>query len=292
MLEHLKIFMIASVFILISAVILIINTVQREHEFIRLNNTIQKSAVHGASYAINIQLLNKQHHVRLFLDEYAVLLQQLNLNPSNETIAQDIKTRLQQRFPDFFAFTITDSQGTPTLIDFDSLIGDACKRDLYNFSKNFGTDRSATLNKVFIHPQPFHYHYDIMAPLAKEQPRSHIFFSSFNLKEITDILKTHEIPGQNLILVKQSDPKLIEATKEGARDKISREVYLSKQERKQIRVYEDIPNTHWRLINLPDANYEKQHLYNLWKEAIIIMIIVTLAQLLLIFVLVRFFNRK
>ncbi|HIO91860.1 MAG TPA: hypothetical protein EYG68_03340 [Leucothrix mucor] len=292
MLKRMEIFLITVMFVLITAIILITYTMQRAQEFRSHQNTIQQSSVHGASYAINRQLLNKHRHVRLFLDEYAQLFSRLSFFPMDEKTSGDIKRRLQQRFPDFFTYTISNAQGIPILLDMDSLVGEACQNDLKQFSNSVKMNSPSLPNKVFIHPQPFNYHFDIMAPLKTKAGNLNLFFASFYVKEITDILKTHEIPGQKLMLVKQSDPSLIEVTKQGTRDKLSREINLSTEEQRRIRVYENIPNTNWRLVALADAKFEKKYLYGLWKEAFIIIAIVSLALLLLAFVLIKLSKRR
>jgi hypothetical protein len=292
MLKQLEVFIIAMMFVLITAIILISYTVQRGQEFKNHQSMIQKAAVHGAAYAIRLQLSNKHRHVRLFLNEYQRLVAHLVTFPTDEKTANDIKARLQQRFPDFFTYTVTNQKGIPVLFDFDELVGNACVLDLTTFIQKINKKEKA-LNKVVVHPQPYHYHYDIMAPLYSTGKKPHIFFASFYLQDITDILRTHEIPGQHLILVKQSDLALIEVMKQGARDKlVTREPRLTKQEQQSIRVYENIPDTNWRLVNLPDTEFEKNYLRSLWKEAAIIIFIVTLALLLLIFVSARYLERK
>ena len=288
MLKRLELFLIAAMFVLITAIILIIYTMQREREFKDHQNTIQQSSVQGASYAINLQLLNKHRHVRLFIDEYAPLLSKLTSFPMDAKTAANIKYRLQQRFPDFFTYTITNQQGIPTLLDIDSLVGEACQKDLKEFAKMVKNNNSSVQNKVFIHPQPFNYHFDIMSPLKTNTGTTSLFFASFYVKEITDILKTHEIPGQTLMIVKQSQPTLIEVSKEGTRDQISRAVNLTKEEQRLIRVYKNIPHSDWRLVALPDTEFEKQYLYSLWKEAFVVIFIVVLALFLLMFVLIKY----
>lgn len=287
MIKRMEVFIIASVFVVITAIILIVYTMQREHEFKTHNSNIQTTSVHGAAYAIDLQLQNKHQHVRLFLDEYVRLFIHLGNNPADERTLNNISKRLQQRFPDFFTYTITDRNGKPTLLDIESLVGDTCQRDLSNFANNVKSNHDKLQNKVFIHPQPFHYHYDIMAPLQTNTTNGRIFFTSFHLNGITDILKTHEVPGQTLMLVRQSEPALIEVTSGGARDKLSRDVRLTQSEQNRIEIYEDIPASDWRLVNLPDLDFEKQYLYALWKEVIIILFIVTLALFLMISVLFR-----
>lgn len=292
MLKRFEVYFIASIFILITGVILIIYTMEREQEFRSHSSNIQQTVVHGVAYAINLQLQNKRRHVSLFLDEYAQLFLHLDRYPDDEITSNNITRRLQQRFTDFFTYTITDKNGAPTLLDIDSLIGNACQIDLENFANRVKRDAVKLNNEVFIHPQSFHYHYDIMAPLPTNESNSRIFFASFYLNEIADILKTHEIPGQQLFLIRQSEPSLIEVSRQGARDKLKRNSKLTHDEQISILVYEDIPETDWRVVNLPDANYEKQYINSLWKEVVVILVTITIALLILISLMFKLSGRN
>ena len=78
MFRRVEAFFIASVLVLITGIILIIYTMEREQEFKKYNAHIQKVTVESAAYAINIQLKNKRRHVALFLDEYNRLFSQLD----------------------------------------------------------------------------------------------------------------------------------------------------------------------------------------------------------------------
>ncbi len=301
MLKQMEVFLIAAVFVLLTAIVLIINTWQRADEFKQQNKAVQQAVVKGAVYAINNHLQNRHRHVQLFLDEYEQLVLHLNRFPSDEQTTNDIRNRLQQRFPDFFTFTITDQKGKPTLQDIDSLVGEACQLDLNNFVKSLKNSTKKGTNKVFIHPQPFNYHYDIMVPMYTSgtsdmnpmlNEDSRIFFASFYLTEIADILKTHEVPGQRLMLVKQSDTSLIEVAQQGARDKLSRNINLTEEELGRIQVHENIPSSYWQLVNLPDAKFENAYLRKLWTETIIIMFIVAFALFLLIIVLIKTVEKR
>ncbi|MEE9351385.1 MAG: hypothetical protein V3U78_03935 [Thiotrichaceae bacterium] len=295
MLKQLEVFLIAAVFVLVTAIVLIINTWQRADEFKTHNKNTQKAVVNGAVYAISKHLQNRHRHVQLFVDEYEQLIIHLNRFPSDEQTADDIRNRLKQRFADFFTFTVTDQKGTPVLEDIESLVGKACQLDLNNFSSSIKTNVKEVINQVVVHPQPFNYHYDIMAPIymgGLSATDSRIFFASFYLNELADILKTHEVPGQSLMLVKQSDDNLIEVSREGAREKFSRNIRLTHEEQERILVNAIIPNTAWKIINLPDVKFENKYLHKLWREAIIIMCIVAFALFLLIVVLIKIVERR
>ena len=288
--KQVEIFLIAFLFIFMSAIVLIIYTKQREQDFRTQNSSTQKATVKGAAYAINQHLISKQRHVRLFSYEFVNLLAHLKQYPLDFKAEEELKTRLSQRFPDYFTYTITDQNAVPRLFDIDAFVGEACKKDLNNFVKRIThkTDKSLVNNKIFIHPQSEHYHYDVMSPLLNNDGSTDIFFISFYLDGILKILKSYEIPGNQLLLLKHSDSSLIEATSNGARDKISREIRLSTEEQHRIEVYQKVPGTDWRVANLPSLDFEEQQKTKLWKEAAFLLLIETL----IILVLLYFFTKR
>jgi len=291
MLKRLELFYIATIFMFIITVVLVLYTMEREQEYKTHQENIQKTVIEGAAYAINLQLRNKQRHVRLFIDEYSTALSHLYHNPRDEITENNLRDRLQQRFTDFFTYTITDLDGEHQLLDIDSRVGDACQLDLDDFGRKIKNNQVDIRNTIFIHPQAFHYHYDIMIPMQVNTLNSmdtrKIFFASFYLNEITDILKTHEVPGQTLMLTRQSDPTLIEVTRIGSRDKLSRNSRLSPEEILNISAHKNIPATDWRLISLQDKSDEQQYISNLWKEVLTILSIVGIALILLIVILIK-----
>lgn len=287
------VFLSAGIFIIITAIILIVNTMQRVQEFKDHQTDIQETLVHGASYAINLQLQNKRRHVALFIEEYSSQINHLTRFPDDEKTRADLESRLKQRFPDFYTYTITRQSGEPIFDDIDSLVGDACRLNLERFSKKFVDNKRKPINSIFIHPQPYRYHYDVMAHLhVRDGVNNQVFFSSFFLQEIADILKTHGVLGQELMLVRQSEPDLIEVTKQGARDKLSREIRLTDEEQRLIKFYTNVPETDWQLISLPDVGFVQDYQRGLWKEATILFIIIGLALLLMMFVLINYLGKK
>jgi hypothetical protein len=265
---------------------------EREQEFKEHNSNIQNVLVESAAYAINQQLQNKRRHVALFLEEYEKLFTHLDRFPEDEQTLSNINYRLQQRFTDYFTFTISNAEGEPVLTDIDTLVGEACQRDLQNYSGKVRRQNKVVHNEVFVHPQPYHYHYDIMAPLNTRGNSARIFFVSFYLDEIADILKRHEIPGQQLLLVRQSDPDIIEVSRQGARDKLQRDAELSFSEKARILVFANIPDSDWRLVNLPDDNFEREYVSNLWTEVIIMLSILAIGLFFLIRLMSKYCTRS
>ena len=290
MLKRMEVFMIASILILVTSIVMVVYTMEREQEFRAHNRDIQTAVVDSAVYAIDLQLENKRRHVNLFLEEYFRLFRHLERFPDDEISAERVQKRLQQRFPDFFTFTIADHSGIPVLLDVETLVGEACQTDLHDFASKLGRAQQTT-NEIFIHPQPYHYHYDVMASL-NVNGNARIFFVSFYLDEIADILKTHEIPGQQLFIVRQSDPGLIEVSREGARDKLKRNAELTPGEQNRILVFANIPGTDWRLVNLPDADFEQDYIDGLWHEVVVVLCITTVAYFIMITIIFTISDRK
>lgn len=292
MLKRMEVFFIASMFILITTVILVVYTMQREEEFTSHHSDIQFAVVQGAAYAVNNQLQNKRQHIRLFLDEYSELFKSLNATPDDTKISKNIIKRLDQRFSDFFTYTVTDQKGVPLVYEIDSLVGDACQSDLDSYASKMKWKDVELNNEVFVHPQAFNYHYDIMSPLKIDGLKPRIFFSSFYLSEIARILESHEVPGVRLFLTKQSSPTLIEVSKAGARDTLKRDINLSYEERSRIIAYQEILESDWRLVALPDADMLNNYISDLWDEVIIVLFVVTLALYVLIVFMFRLTGNK
>jgi hypothetical protein len=285
MLKRLEVFLVIALFLLITAIILIVYTKQREYEFLAHQDVLQTSSVRGASHAVTLYLLDEQRNTRLLVDEYAPMFMQVLSTPGDFRLIEEVKNRLQKRFPGFLSFTFADHFGQPTVLDIDGIVGELCQRDLQQYA---GTIKEpASRNNIYIHPQPGYYHYDIMVPLSANGGPSRIFFISFLPDGIAEILGTHEIPGYQLMLVKQDDPRLIEISSEGVRDKIEREIRLSDDEFKRVKVGENLPDTHWRLVSLPVKNFQEHYLKGLWREAVIIILLVMLCLLLIMPVLFK-----
>jgi hypothetical protein len=289
MVTRLHLFIVIALSLLLTSVVLIMYTQQREREFLDHQLEIQRAMVEGAARDISFRLEEQIRHVRLFNDEYRQLLSHLALYPYDEYTKGLIDSRLKERFPNVDAFTITNAAGVPMLDDFEGNIGEVCQRDISAFSSevkrlnNTGTAQNA----IFIHPQADRYHYDVMADIKYGSPYvgNSIFLVSFKPKSIQHILKSREIPGHKLMLTKLHDRSLIEINDEGTRDAMAREGRLSKDELLSIKASENIPNTNWVMIDLKDASYEEAYIRRLWKESggIILIVAVTNIFIFMIF---------
>jgi hypothetical protein len=289
MVTRLHLFIVIALSLLLTSVVLIMYTQQREQEFIDHQLEIQRAMVEGAARDISFRLEEQIRHVRLFNDEYRHMITQLSRYPNDENTRQIIDARLKERFPNIDSFTITNAAGLPVLADFGGNIGDVCQRDIINFSTEVKRlhDSNSAQNVIFIHPQAERYHYDIMAAVQDglPHPARSIFLVSFKPDPIRDILKSREIPGHKLMLTKLHDNALIEISAEGTRDLMARSGRLTRDELLSIKTSENIPGTDWVMVDLQDPSYEQNYINRLWKEAggIILIVAVTNILIFLIF---------
>jgi hypothetical protein len=99
---------------------------------------------------------------------------------------------------------------------------------------------------------------------------------------VTEILRNHQIPGHELILVRAQDLSLIEIAAKGVRDVLVRDTRLSQEEQQRIRTAENVIGTEWRLIDLPEPQFADEYQRQLWKEATMVLMILALGGLMMI----------
>lgn len=283
MASRMHLFLILSLSLLLTSVILVMYTQQRVEEFNEHQLAIQKAMVKGAAQDISYRIENQIRHVSLFNDEYRHLISHLALHPHDENTKEIIDIRLRERFPNIISFFITSATGTPVLDDKESMIDDIIKRDISSFSTEVKrlNDSKLARNTIFIHPRAGRHHYVVMASIKGVDSDRNVFFVSFSPEPIQQILKSRGIPGHQLMLTRLHDNTLIEVSSAGTRDMMGREGRLSKQELLTIKASKPIPNTDWVMVDLKDPDYEQTYIRKLWKESGGIILIVAITHLII-----------
>ncbi len=277
--------------LIVTAIILIAGTIQREHDFELQQRAARLALANGAANEIAARIRRQRGDLRLFSDEYRDSIARLATNPANTQLNDAVHQRLAQRFPKRLAFTITNASGTPLVQDLDTLIGDVCQLDIARFVRAAARERQPEGNRVFIHPQPGNYHYDLMARWRSGN-RAGVFFVSFRPDDLTRLLANYQLPGHELMLIKESDPGLIELTAKGTRDRLERDLRLSPSERRSLLLGKSIPGTDWRVIDLPDVGFTRAYKHRLWVEAGLIFALVLIASLVMLAMIWRLSGRR
>ncbi len=229
-------------------------------------------SVRGASAEITTAIAERQRSVKILTQQYAALIQKLAINPDDEQKYAELQAIINERFPDSFAFTISNNNGEPLLGNFELLINDLCQLNIRNFVLNNNY-------KITLHPHPDEYHIDIMTSWnhKKKQPNkgnkkaitSGVFFISFKPTIITRILKNAEIHDHRLYLLNNTSKKksLIEISSYGTRidiPNLNANFFLDDEQLNRIGFRKSIAYTNWDLVDIPNenifSNYQKDRL--------------------------------
>ncbi len=291
MLTRIQSLYVVGLLLLLTAIILVIYTHQREREFDAYHRTLENALVQGAARALTLQVAERQRNVNLFAEEYGRTIARLVQHPDDEQTETWLQRRLRQRFEDFLTFTVAGPGGQPLLPNFDMRIGEVCQRDLGHFFSQIKAGSRRPGNRIFIHPQPGMYHYDVMAPVAIAGGSTDIFFVSFRPDALAQTLRSFQLPGHQLLLTRRSDDPLIEIAAVGTRDRLKRPPRLSDAELKQVRAAANIPGTDWRLIDLPDPTLRAANRRHLLREAWTLFGVVLLAAGIMLLLVWRWTRR-
>ena len=177
------------------------------------------------------------------------LLARLAADPDNAQLQASLERLLKERFQEYHAFSLADSEGKLLTDDFGEKIGEICREDVRNFAEG---DKPYA---PYVHPMPGNYHYDVMVRWRDGYVLG-ILYVGFKLERLASLLRSNQIPGHQLLLVKASSPDLIEATSEGGRDRLGASLRLSATDMARIGDHGagmDVEGTRWRVVDLPGA---------------------------------------
>lgn len=262
--------------LLVASILLIFNGRSQYQEYLAYQNQLAARAVTAAAGEIGLQVAELKRRVTLFAQEESELIHSVAQRPEDDALYASLAAKLESHFSDRLAFTVASSAGEPLIFDFDDLIGELCQRDILEFA----TDQHP--HKVYIHPQPAAYHFDVMARWETPGRDRGVFFVSFHPTLIARLLANSEFVGHQLLVVLASDPELIEVTAEGARNKLTRDLRLSAEELGQLDASQPVPGTRWIVADLPNAGLHEKVRERLWRETglfIVALVLITGAML-------------
>jgi PAS domain S-box-containing protein len=235
--------------------------VDKSHaNYIESQQALMQQSTLGAASIIEFYIREARRGVRLFAEEQGAMIGELARNPENDLLQQQFTERVKRHFPGYFAYTITDSVGSVLLDDLEGKVATLCQADIEHFVT--GGDQ-----KVFIHPNPLGYHFDIMSRWQDGAGDNGIFFVSFNPEVLARILANSQLHDHRLILLHRDRDGLIEVSAEGTRPELDREIRLSPAELSRIGFMVDVEDTLWMLADMPDAGLFAAHRNMLLREA-------------------------
>lgn len=260
-----------------------LHAVQRQQDFIRYQNMLSQTSTEGLANQVRYIINEQKRMVKLFANQNAELLKQYAFDYENEALFNRISARIKKVFPDYFAFTITDSRGEPYPPDFDNFIGELCINDIKQYAK---TGEHHTK----IHPNIHQYHYDIIGHIENKSFNA-ILLISFSPIEMMRLINNFELPGHQLMLVRKVPQFMIEVVKQGARSSIPRSDYrFSKEETQRILNSSFIKGTDWYSIDLYEKHLFSENRMTILKESATIIFMLLLVIIINNFYIQRVFK--
>lgn len=261
------------------------HAMQRLNDFEQGRFKLASAALRATGDDIETRIRTLQDRVQRFATEHSAQILELADNPDDQAVQERLRLALAQRFTDVFAFTITDRRGRPLLEDIEDWIGPACARDLRRFSKLVVSRGAAYHNSPRLHPQPGHFHFDIMASWTghyRDFPQGGVFFVSFRPALLSELLNKHRLSGFQTLLVKDDDPGLIEVSGNGSRDRLARPARLSAEETERVFASRPVAGTGWRLLLLTEQGAGDAFRRAVWLDAVATLALASAAMLLLV----------
>ncbi len=222
----------------------------RLQDFKRSQETVANTTVHNARARIEELVAEKHRLVQLFANKYEGLIDAVYHNPDiGGAEYKALEAQVRDFFPDFFAITVADPDGKPVVEDFEGYVGEVCIADMHLYTTN------GELN-MRIHPNPYQYHVDVMAPW-KHEGATGMFFISFKPDFIANLLRAVEPLNHGLMLVGNDGSNMIEITSSGARNSIPdrNDFRLTQDELQRVLHQEPVPGTAWSLMDLRREGY-------------------------------------
>ena len=224
------------------------------------------------------------------------LLDRIISEPDNESLIIGFEQQLRTYYPDLFAFTLTDPNGKRVPDDLDERVGSYCIEEIRRYLQGdttlFFARDGMRYYRPIIHPQPFFYHFDIMGLWSEHAQPPRILFLNFSAQLLTKLIKTYQLPGHTIYLVRADQPSLIEIGAEGARDAMARPTSLSMEERDRIIGELDVVGTRWRAVGLFQPNLLAQFNHEVIERYVTIGLVILAFWLVSMLILYRLRRHK
>ena len=260
----------------------------RIKDYRNFQQQIVAGSVQGAARELATLLSGLRRSVTLFALGHKEELNSLVRNPDDDSRHARIQKEILATFPDAFAFTLAGHSGEDLLKPYSYRILDLCREDIRNYVKQ------GVHQNVYIHPNPEGYHFDIMVPW-KSEPKGEpgVFLISFRPKMLALLLANRQVPGHKLYMVRNDRLQgLIEVTASGSRETLERDGYLTSSELMHIEYEMDVPETGWRLLDIPTEDLYPVHRIRTWLQAIALFLIFFGASALMLYLIKREERRR
>ena len=231
-------------------------------QFFEHESELAETSINSTNSLIQQYLKDLRRNMGHFATNHQDELQQLIDSPDNQKLQRQVHDLVGHYFPGSATYTLADSEGRVILNDIDTLIGKGCRENIRLFTiSNKQSDA-----QLRIHSDRLNYHFDIMHEMHARDGRIVIFFVSFEPDRIAQFISNIQLPGHQLMILKQNADSLIEVTEVGARVKLNRDTSLTNAEHTRILASMDVADTLWQLVDILDESRIQQTKFIVFRD--------------------------
>ena len=241
---------------------------QEYHEF------IAQESVSGVAEEVSRFVNERNRFVQVFANQHLDAIRAVASDRYKDRDYEKLHQLIKEYFPNHFAFTVANSEGTPYFENFDGLVAESCRADIKSFAEK-------KYYYPYIHPNTEGYHFDVMTNYGNGEG---VFFVSFHIDNLGVVLKAAQSPGHQLMLTYPALNYLIEVLPEGARNMVDRhDFHLSEDEKQRMIINMPVTGTRWDVVDLAESGLFEQFKNQLYMESVIIFTVFLLAGIVMVF---------
>jgi len=268
-------------FILLLILVLIVS--DKHSVFAENKKNISETAVSNVRDAILIAIETKKRTLDNFVENNRSKIISLIKQPDSKTQFDYLFNKLKKQLPDLFTINVY-KEGAGLLTDHNDFVGRICKVDLEDYlAVDFHEKRT--------HPSDVQYHYDEISSLEFGNHR-YLFFASFSLDSISNILTHSTSNGHNVMIVNDSDEGFVEILRQGVRNlkDSMKNPTIKSLESDRVLSKVSIPDTHWYVIDVEDDGAGFRNLVSYVAPAAAVYLLIAVIILFMRSVLIRSFT--
>ncbi len=260
-------------------------------EYKAQQNAIMTDSARGAAATISREVGRLHVATAFFAKQQSQLLADLARHPGDPDLRNELGRRINGVFSNVISFSLVDEFGALLLPNPQQIIGPRCQNDIARYVITQSGDPEAvyTPSTHFTRDgNKFDQHFDIIV----QNPQGGFFFLGIHAATLQQLLKLHELPGHQLVLL-SGDKTLNEdlTVDTGLRSAMDLPP-LDAQEIKKLHGLTSIPNTSWKLAARPRPGFLEEAAANIWRDMLIYWLAFSAAVLLFLALWMHERNRR
>jgi hypothetical protein len=263
----------------------------RLEEYKVKQGAIMTDSAHGAAATISREIGRLHVATAFFAKQQSQLLQDLASNPDDPALRDELRRRIDSVFGNVISFSLVDEFGALLLPNPQQIIGPRCQNDIarYVITQSGDPDAVYTPSTHFTRDgNKFDQHFDIIV----KSPQGGFFFLGIHAASLQQLLKLHELPGHQLVLL-SGDKTLNEdlTVDTGLRSAMDLPP-LDATQIQQLHGLTVIPNTSWKLAARPRPGFFEEAAADIWRDMVAYWLTFSAAVLLFLALWVHERNRR